>query len=169
MMKKLFLTSMILSLCLLAFRETPKAATNTGIMDIWVEAQVTCAIIVYNLDFGIYTGDALIGNTTVNVNCASGTAYTISYDQGLQFDPPNRQMLGDDGTAVLPYTLTCESTQGSGLDILCGDGVTFGDTSSFTSTGALGGDTWNLEGAIPPGAFVPPQMYWDTIIVTLTY
>ena len=167
-MKKLFFTAIIFSLCL-AFSGKAMAATSTSSLSVSASANVTCIINGTSFGFGEYTGAALTIVGGISVLCTNLTPYTITYNEGLNF-AGSRRMVGEgiDPPEFLNYDLYCEQVVGDGdISSLCGDGVTHGESSTGIGTGSS--QTAGIEAYLFGSQFVANTEYWDDVLVTITY
>jgi len=170
-MKRLLLAISIFVISI-SFAGNARAATSTSYLSVTAFANVTCILQGAALDFGTYTGSTLQVTANVSVQCTNLTPYTIGYDQGQTFNGV-RNMFGELG-GLLPYSLICASELLVGpdmvvpaMDIECGDGVTFGQTSADAGDGLA--QQWPVLGTLQGGQFVPSDNYSDNVLITLTY
>ena len=126
----------------------------------------TCSVSATALDFGsqgVLTGNVDATNT-ISVNCTSGTTYTVGLNGGnsAAIDPTQRKMANGANTEFVTYGIYRDAARSLAW------GNTIGtDTVAGTGTGSA----QNLTGygRVPPQATPSPQIYTDTITVTVTY
>ena len=134
----------------------PAAATYTG----------TCAVTATTLDFG--TRGVLSANVdatnTISVTCTAGGAYTIGLGGGNAgaTDPTQRRMLNGGQTEFVTYGIYRDVARSLPW------GETIGtNTASGTGTGMA--QNYTAYGRVPAQTTPSPQLYADTIVVTVTY
>lgn len=122
-----------------------------------------CAVSATALSFGDYdtvSGSALDGQSTITVNCTSGTAYDIQLNPGTGSGATvaSRQMtLGSD---VLEYTLYNDAARTT----------VWGESTGTVAATALATPTnHTVYGRVFSGQNVPAGTYWDIITVTVAY
>ena len=165
-MKKFLPAVLILSLCIF-LAGNAQADTKSANLAIFADAQVTCILQGNSIDFGTYDGDFLQGNTTITVQCTDQTAYTISYNEGNSFDGSRRMESTEVPENYLGYYLECQDIITNSVNQECGDDALIGFTSSGTGNGNL--QTWEIEGYVYGGQFVPAGIYEDNVAITLTF
>jgi spore coat protein U-like protein len=136
------------------------ALTTTGPM---VYA-ATCAVSTSGLNFGNYDvfssfNDDVTG--TINVNCSSGTNYSIWLSSGTSGTYSSRSMTN--GSNALFYNLFTDPTRLT----IWGDGSAGTGTFSGSGTGANIGTP--VYGRIPAGQNAYVGSYGDSVTVTVTF
>lgn len=166
-MRKILTAS--LAAATLAAAGTANAATATTTFGVSATVLKTCSVTANPLGFGNYTpgAGALTANTTVNVKCTKGTAFTVALNGGTTTGGNITQRLMTNGTDTLQYNLY---TTGA-LATLFGDGTT-GATMPGTGTGLATNVAVSVFGSLPDNAAnqaVSTGAYADTVGVTVTY
>ncbi|MBW8637892.1 spore coat U domain-containing protein [Hoeflea sp. WL0058] len=127
------------------------------------KVEANCLVEADDLDFGSASGNIthnIDASTSLSVTCTAGTKYWISLDDGQAgtYDPANRRM--QSGTDMISYGLYTDAARtnawGSGWDSVFG-------------TASGGGVDLPVYGRVPPQSSVPPGVYTDTVVVTITY
>ena len=122
-----------------------------------------CSVSTLGVSFGNYDvfsalNDDITG--TINVNCPSATAYSISLSSGSGTYTA-RAMTS--GVNILAYNLYLDPTRLT----IWGDGSSGTGTVSGTGTGAVVGSP--VYGRIPAGQNAYVGSYTDVVIVTVTF
>lgn len=122
-----------------------------------------CSVSALGLSFGNYDvfsalNDDITG--TININCPSATAYSISLSSGSGTYTA-RAMTS--GTNILAYNLYLDPTRLT----IWGDGSAGTGTVGATGTGATVGSP--VYGRIPAGQNAYVGSYADVVIVTVTF
>lgn len=184
---KLRLLCATLGVLPLLFAGAATAGTATTTFNVTANVPSICNVSATNLNFGTYTPDsgAVTGNSTISVNCTSGTSFTVALNDGsstgASFTNRNMTGTGSADTAgdtastsdLLNYQLYTTSTVGSG-------GTVWGDGSTGTSTVAGTGTGMGTPQAIAETVYgqIPdsganlsavPGSYSDKVTVTVTY
>ncbi|HKF47437.1 MAG TPA: spore coat U domain-containing protein [Terracidiphilus sp.] len=122
-----------------------------------------CTISASNLNFGNYSGSLINSNSTITVNCPSGTTYNVGLNAGTATGATvtTRKMTGPSGT-LLAYKLFRNSTHTLNWGNTVGT-----DTQAGTGSGAA--QALTVYGQLPAGS--PPRSgaYSDTITATVTF
>ncbi|HET7588011.1 MAG TPA: spore coat U domain-containing protein [Gammaproteobacteria bacterium] len=145
------------------------AGTTAGSLTVSASVNQSCQVGTSAIDFGpintLATSDTTAqGN--VNVQCTSGTVYTIGLDKGTNgVDTSNRKMLNSvDGVTLMNYALYYDSAHANNW------GNTFGtDTpASKTADGTM--QSTPVYGVVPTGqSALTAGSYSDTVTVTVSY
>lgn len=122
-----------------------------------------CTVSVGTLDFGNYSG-ALINNAVaLTVTCTNGTTFNVGLNAGTATGATvtTRKMTGP-ASATLNYTLFRDSgrTQNWGNTV---------GTDTLVDVGDGTPQSLGVFGQVPPGQYVSPGAYTDTIIANVTY
>ena len=141
--------------------------TATAIMPITIEIVQSCLVSASDLNFGTIASSspvAVLGQTTIQLNCGVGATVEISLDDGTSpgGSTSRRRLVQDPGIDRLDYNLY----QDPGRTIHWGD-RSGRDTLEVLTTGAL--QTVPIYGEIPAGQRVREGTYSDMITVTLKY
>jgi spore coat protein U-like protein len=163
--RRLVLTGILASACLLQSVELPLAATATSTFTVSITLAATCTVASPNtLDFG--TQGILSANvdqtTTFTVTCTNTTTYNVGLDAGLGSGATvaTRKMTG--GAATVNYTLYSNP----GRTTIWGNTV---GTDTVAGTGNGAAQTLTVYGRVPSQTTPAPATYTDTITVTVTY
>jgi spore coat protein U-like protein len=172
-MKKLFIIALSFALCM-SLSVVVSAGTQTGNMTVTALVEPSCNMVVGNLDFGTFSGGSVNSTTTVTVNCALGTTYSMIYGLGQQ--PAGNLRAMSDGNEPVPnliyYNLYCGSEPGVDAEAgvnPCGDGDEYGIAPGGTASG--NDDIFEVLGVTQdPGGITPPSgSYSDSVQITLTF
>jgi len=155
----------------LALATLPSSAqtnlTATAIMPVRMEIVAACLVSVSDLDFGAYASNstiAVLGQTTIELSCGSGTTAEIALDGGTGpgGNTSRRRLQQDSGNDRLDYDLF----QDPGRTTHWGDrsGV---DTKEVQTTGQP--QTVPIYGEIPARQRARGGTYSDMITVTVHY
>jgi spore coat protein U domain-containing protein, fimbrial subunit CupE1/2/3/6 len=163
--RRIALTGILASTCLLQSIELPLAATATSTFTVTITLAATCTVASPNtLDFG--TQGILSANvdqtTTFTVTCTNTTTYNVGLDAGLGSGATvaTRKMTG--GAATVNYTLYSNP----GRTTIWGNTV---GTDTVAGTGNGAAQTLTVYGRVPSQTTPAPATYTDTITVTVTY
>jgi len=169
--RRLVLTSILATTCLLQSVELPLATTTTTTFTVSITLTATCTITSASaLNFGT-TGilnTAIPQTSTINVICSSGTGYNIGLDAGTGSGATlaARKMTNSSNTVTYSLYRDAGHTQVWGTTI----GT---DTVSGTGDGLAAGQNYTVYGLVPaqttPPASAGGTTYSDTITVTVTY
>lgn len=127
------------------------------------QAASRCTVSTSGLSFGTYDVFSPLNadiTGTINVNCRSGTPYTLALSSGSG-TYASRTMKS--GTHVLAYNLFLDSTRLT----IWGDGSAGTGTASGTGTGA--NSNTPVYGRIPAQQNVSIGTYSDVLTVTVTF
>jgi spore coat protein U-like protein len=141
--------------------------TATSAMPVRIELVGYCNVSASDLDFGAYASNQpapVQGQTTIQLQCSSGTVAEISLDAGSGpgGNTNRRRMEQDRGSDRLDYGLF----QDPGRTVNWGD-RSGRDTLEVEATGAV--QAIPVYGQIPGGQRVRDGTYSDTITVTVFY
>lgn len=118
-----------------------------------------CDVQVSSMDFG--TRSLLNANIdvtgTLNVGCTNGTAYSVSLGDGLNPSAGQRRMAA--GGVFIDY----------GMYLDPGRTSSWQGANTYGGTGTGAAVAVPIYGRVPPQANVVPNIYTDTVIVTVTY
>jgi spore coat protein U-like protein len=159
----------VLGVLALGFASAANAATtNTATTTFTVNATVlsTCAVAASPLNFGNYSGGALLnGTTTITVTCTTSTPYNVGLDAGKATGATvtTRKMKDTASGNLLNYSLFSDTNRT----------VNWGNTSgtdTVAGTGTGSGQPITVYGQIPAGQYpTPSTTYQDTITATVYY
>jgi spore coat protein U-like protein len=141
---------------------TGSFTTATATFSISATVVPSCSITATALNFGAYTGAVLNATSTLTVQCASGAAYNVGFDQGQATGATVTTRKMTNATKTLNYGLYSDSGRTKnwgntvGTDTLAGTGS--GSTQSIT-----------VYGQVPANQKPAPGAYADTITATVTY
>jgi|SRR5262245_14205463 len=163
--RRLVLTSILASTCLLQSVELPLAATATSSFSVTITLAATCTVASPNtLDFG--TQGVLSANvdqtTTFTVTCTNTTPYTVALDAGTGSGATVATRKMTSGAATVNYTLYRDAGRTNVWGVTTGT-----DTVAGTGNGAA--QTLTVYGRVPSQTTPAPGTYTDTINVTVTY
>lgn len=149
-----------------ALSTTAIAATSATVLDVTVNIQPACTITTMPVSFANYPGGSVDAAGSINVNCVSGTSYSVGIDNGSFHTGANRNVgIEFNLTDKVPYALYKNAARTTEF----GDGANHG--------GPLSGQVGNgasqsiaVYGRLLPGATLPPAgRYTDFVTVTVTY
>jgi spore coat protein U-like protein len=126
----------------------------------------SCQVSAADLDFGNYaptTGADTAADTTIDVTCTDGTAYTVALDGGSVMHDVSARAMSDGNSHDLSYGLYTTA----GFTTGWGDGTASTATVGGTGNGAA--QALTVYGRLPAGQYVPAASYTDQITVTVTY
>ena len=143
------------------------AATTTTTFTVTAQVLTTCSVTANNLNFGNYSGVVVSGQTTLEVNCTTGTPYNVGLDAGTSTGATvtTRAMQG-------PNTRTAGSKLAYGLFKDAAHSINWGNTvgtDTVPGTGNGVNQALLVFGQIPASEIVPAGEYQDLITVTLTF
>lgn len=127
-------------------------------------AHAACTVSTSGLNFGIYDVFSTVNDDvagTINVNCSSGTNYSIGLSSGTSGSYSSRSMTN--GPYVLLYNLFTDPTRLT----IWGDGSA--GTSTFSGAGTGSNIGTPVYGRIPAGQNAYVGSYADSITVTVTF
>lgn len=145
------------------------ALTTSGRFSFTVAATVSrdCLVSATNIDFGqVGTITTAVNSTgVITATCNKGTPYTLSLDagQGAGASVNARKLTRTGGTDILSYALYSSAARTS----IWGDGN--GGTSTVGGTGTGAAQTNTIYATLLAPASVPPGVYVDTVVATVTY
>lgn len=146
------------------------AATDTAQFQVQIVITESCdiqAVSASNIDFQTQargTGAPVDAQGTLQVNCTSGTPYTIGLNAGANStgataSADNRRMAN--GTSFVPYGLYRDA----GRTLFWGNVI---GTDTVAGTGNAGNQSIPVFGRVP-STNAPAGTYVDTVIATVTY
>jgi spore coat protein U-like protein len=138
------------------------AATANTTTTIQTTVAATCSVTATNMTLAAYTGAQLDGTATITVTCPSGTAYTITLDQGLYGTSVTTRQLGNAlGPSRLNYGLFTNVARTANWGDLPANGV--------AGTGTGSGQAVVIYGRVVAAQTVPAGTYTDTVSIIVTY
>jgi spore coat protein U-like protein len=147
------------------------AATTTGALTVSATVAPTCTIAANPLLFGTYYpgNGGLNANTTLLVRCSHGTAFTVAMDAGAGGGTLAQRLMAQ-GAAHLQYNLYTSAARTT----VWGDGSVSSAVVAGIGKGLAGGETITetVYGTLPDSAAnqqLPPGLYSDTVLVTISY
>jgi spore coat protein U-like protein len=142
---------------------TVGGTVTTTTFPVTVRVDPNCAISATNLAFGTYSGSQLDGQSSISVNCTSGSPWTIGLNSGTfaSATVTSRKLTGP-GATPLAYSLFRDSARTLNWGNTVGT-----DTVAGTGTGAA--QAVNVYGRIGGSQSVGGGGYTDTVIATLTF
>ena len=141
-----------------------RSASISTTFNVTATVQASCGVTAADLDFGAYMpGSDAANDTTIDVTCTNGTAYTIALDGGSVAHDVTARQMSDSGSNRLSYELYTDSS----FATVWGDGTLATATISGTGNGAAQPAT--VYGRVPAGQYVPATNYADQITVKVTY
>ncbi len=146
-------------------------STATTTFQVSATVQATCSATANPLNFNTYVpgNGNVTANTTINVKCTNGTAYTVALNGGSTSGGTIGQRLMANGTNTLQYNLYTNAT----WTTLFGDGTTSGSkTDGGTGAGTATVQSYTVYGQLPDNTTnqaAIPGTYADTIQVTIAY
>ena len=119
----------------------------------------TCGISANPIAFGTYTGTVAAQSSTIQTNCTTGTAFTVSLNNGVNASGVQRRMTNGSG-AYIPYQIYTDAAHTT----------IFNTTNTATGTGAGGTEpAINMYGQTSAVASPASGSYTDTVTATVTY
>jgi spore coat protein U domain-containing protein, fimbrial subunit CupE1/2/3/6 len=163
-------TKTLLATALLACCSQAFAATDTAQFQVQIVITESCdiqAVAASNIDFSTQarnTGAPVDAAGTLQVNCSSGTPYSIGLGAGLNSTAAaasanNRRMIN--GTNFVPYGLYRDA----GRTLFWGNVI---GTDTIAGTGNASNQSIQVFGRVP-STNVPAGTYVDTVIATVNY
>lgn len=151
---------------ILAVPGAGRAGTVSTNFNVTATVLNNCIVSASDLAFGSYSASLATpttANTTVNVTCTSGLAYTVALDGGTNTHSVAARAMTDGSSHNLTYGLYTSAAFSS----LWGDGT----SSTVTASGTGSGSTQSLTvyGRIDAAQFIPAGSYSDRIAVTVSY
>ena len=143
--------------------------TSGGTFPVIASATVIndCIVSATSINFGGSVGvltSALAATGTITAKCTNSDSYTIALNKGTTTGASlsDRQMAGS-GSAVVHYQLYTNS----GHSTIWGDGTSGNSTSGGTGTGS--NQNYTVYGLVSPQTTPAPNLYSDTVTVTVSY
>jgi spore coat protein U domain-containing protein, fimbrial subunit CupE1/2/3/6 len=163
--RRLVLTGILASACLLQSVDLPLAATTTSTFTVSITLAATCTINSASaLNFG--NQGILSANvdqtSTIQVTCTNTTPYNIGLDAGTGSGATVATRKMTSGGATVDYTLYSDS----GRATVWGNTV---GTDTLAGTGNGTGQNFTVYGRVPSQTTPAPGTYTDTVTVTVTY
>lgn len=116
------------------------------------------------LDFG--TPGLLTANvdqtSTISVQCSNTTPFNVGLDKGTNGTSVTNRLMKGTTAATIQYSIYSDSGRTSNW------GNTIG-TDTVASTGTGSSQSFTVYGRIPPQTTPAPDVYTDTVTVTVTY
>lgn len=167
-MKHLIKNSIVLSLLSVVSNLTLAATDATSSMNVNASISPTCILTSNdNIQMDLtpeFDGEGVSGSS-ISALCTNNTPYTIRFSEGGSGSYTQRNMSGQVGnTDKLKYQLYLSDGT---LSKILGDGS--GGTFNFTGVGAGYEQSYFYKSKIINNQFVKPDLYTDTITVTLQY
>jgi len=137
-----------------------------------MSAQAVCTLLTTNVVFGLYNSsnyaplDAT-GSIAVSCNGIVGQAisYTVAISSGSSGSFVSRKMIS--GRYAMNYNFYLNATHATVWgDGNVGTGIL---TDSYASVAGMNTRNYFIYGRIPGGQAVPPGVYSDSLVVTITY
>jgi spore coat protein U-like protein len=157
----------IAALAALAVSGGANAGTATGTFTVQATISSACLVTANLLNFGPYSptaSTALTGQTTINVNCTSGSPFTAALNVGSGGGAfTGRTLLS--GSNTLTYNLYTNAA----LTQVWGDGTGSTLTVAGTGSGLLTSTPLTVYGSIPISQDKPVGTYTSLITVTISY
>lgn len=139
-------------------------------LDVRVTIVGGCSSIeVGDIDFGIHPvkSEDLLGQTTLEVTCNSGQAYTVELDYGVNAanaTSTQRQVANEDNGVFIDYSLFSDA----GRTIEWGsEALDVGSSVASTGTGAI--QSFDVFGTLRQLDTKGPGVYTDLVTATLNY
>lgn len=139
-----------------------EAATATGTVAITATVQATCVMSATPLSFGVYTGVALTGTSTITMTCSNTTPYSVGISAGAASGATVTTRAMTSGAVTLAYALYSNTTRTLNWGTTTGT-----DTVAGTGTGVA--QPLTVYGSVAAGQFITPGSYTDTVTATVTY
>ena len=163
--RRLALTGILATACLLQSVALPLASTTTSTFTVSVTLAATCTINSASaLNFG--NQGILSANidqtSTIQVTCTNTTPYNIGLDAGTGTGATVATRKLTSGGATVNYMLYSDTGRTTVW------GTTIG-TDTVAATGNGTGQNYTVYGRIPSQTTPAPGTYSDTITVTVTY
>jgi len=169
--RRLVLTSILATTCLLQSVELPLATTTTTTFTVSITLTATCTITSASaLNFGSagILSTAIPQTSTINVICSSGTGYNIGLDAGTGTGATVAARKMTNGGNTVTYSLYRDAAHTQ----VWGNTVST-DTVAGSGDGLAAGQNYTVYGLVPaqttPPASAGGTTYSDTITVTVTY
>ena len=147
------------------------AATASGALMVSVTVAPTCSVAANPLLFGTYYpgNGGLNASTTLLVRCSRGAAFTVAMDAGAGGGTLAQRLMAQ-GAAHLQYNLYTSAARTT----VWGDGSVSSAVVAGSGKGLASGEaiTETVYGSLPDSAAnqrLPPGLYTDTVLVTISY
>lgn len=163
-MKKLILPAA--ALALLASGNAPAQQTLTDFISVNAEVTEACAsLTATDVDFGAAPADDVddTATSTITVNCATGTDYTIEISYG-EWESGTQRQVQNDATAGL--FMDYDIFQPGGTTVPWGEAV---NTEQYDGTGTGADDPLTATFVLHRTSGAEPGIYSDVVDVTLTF
>jgi spore coat protein U-like protein len=151
------LSAAVLGIAMLCLATAPaQAATATTTFGVSATVQATCSVVATAMSFGTYIPTAASTSTsTVTATCTTGATPTFTLSAGLGTGATVTNRLMMNGGILLGYGLYSDAAH----------------TQNFgtTATTMTSGTAVTIYGQVPAGQYVTPNLYSDTITVTVSY
>lgn len=168
---KRMLMSCLAAGTLLAAAHDAGAATTTAALTVSVTVAPTCTVATNPLLFGTYYpgNGPLNADTTLLVRCSHGAAFTVAMDAGAGGGSLAQRLMAQ-GTARLQYNLYTNAMRTT----VWGDGSVSSAVVAGLGKGLASGQAIaeTVYGVLPDSAAnqqLPPGLYTDTVLVTISY
>lgn len=178
-MKKLFLTSSVLSMFYMLGIPSAIALTATGTVSMTASLAESCTVSTENMGFGqLAYGTGAAAQNFFKVDCLTGTVYKIRLDGGVNWDGSKRNMKNtSDGSSLIAYEILNNEVDQNpqvvtpSVDYISATKSDAAQTTVSVFTGIGQDDTFELwytvDGAETTGK--PTGTYSDTVTVVVTY
>lgn len=153
------------TLALLASGGVLAQQTETANINVSAEVLAGCgAVTATDVDFGAQpqTETDSTGQSTITVNCATGTTYTVEIDYGMTPQGTIRTVTGSGVGAAMDYYVY----QDAGATVPWGD---VANNEEFNSTGTGAADPLTAYFVLDRTSGAAPDTYTDLLTVTLTF
>jgi len=168
---KRMLTACLAAGALLAATHAASAATATAALTVSVTVAPTCTVAANPLLFGTYYpgNGALHADTTLSVRCSRGAAFTVAMDAGAGGGTLAQRLMAQ-GAAHLQYNIYTSAARTT----VWGDGSVSSAVVAGLGKGLASGQAIaeTVYGVLPDSAAnqqLPPGLYTDTVLVTISY
>ena len=137
-------------------------AIGTRNFNVVAVVQASCQISATNIDFGVYTGTALVSVGTLSITCTRSTPYYVNLGDGMNRDGNYLPRAASPAGDLLSYTMFMDAARSH----------RWGNTYNFdgvagTGSGAL--QSLTIYGRVLAAQPATPGIYTDTVIATITY
>jgi len=149
-----------------ALSTTASAATSTAAVDVSVNIQPACTVTTSAVSFANYLGGSVDATGSINVNCVSGTSYSVGIDNGSYHAGANRNVGSEFNlTDRVPDALYKDAARTTEFGYAASHG---GPMAGQLGNGAS--QTIPVYGRLLPGSTLPPAgRYTDFVTVMVTY
>ncbi len=153
------LTSAVM-LAFLASATAAYAGSNSTTFNVTTHIDPVCSVSASNLGFGAYTGTQIDAVSTISVNCANATLYTVGLSDGFYPNGISHRMKRFGSSDYLSYRVFQNSARN----------VDWNNTTSLVSgTGTGSPQALTVYGRLFSGQSGPIGFYSDTITVTVNW